>query len=120
MVHSKLNHITNQLQLAFILCKIVSLLLIIKYLLFVVYLIDCLKFAVIVTLQEKIQLINNFYFKLDHPLYVLYEVYGVCVLNILNNRLIYHGPRKPKLYISLPFIKQLSCNEIKRVTRVLL
>ena len=41
----------------------------------------------------------------------------VCVLNVLTDRLIYYGPQKPKLYISLPFIGQLSCNKIKHLIR---
>ena len=53
-------------------------------------------------------LIYNFHFKLDYPLHVMYEVYRVCVLNFLTDRLIYNGPHKPKLYVSLPFIRQLS------------
>ena len=47
---------------------------------------------------------NNFHFKLDYPLHVLYKVYRVCVLRVLTDRLMYYGPHK--LYISLPFIGQ--------------
>ena len=38
-------------------------------------------------IKEKIQLINNFHFMLDYPLHVVYEVYRVCVLNVLTDKL---------------------------------
>ena len=68
-------------------------------------------------LKEKIQLINNFHFKLDYPLHVLYEVYRVCVSNVLTDKLICYGPHKPKLFVSLPIIGQLSCSEVKHLIR---
>ena len=62
-------------------------------------------------LKEKIQLINNVHFKLDYPLHILNEVFRVCVSNILTDKLIYYGLHKPKLFVSLPFIGQLSCSK---------
>ena len=49
-------------------------------------------------LKEKIQLINNFHFKLDYPQHVFCEGYRVRVSNVLTDKLIYYGPHKPKLY----------------------
>ena len=62
------------------------------------------------------QLIINFHFKLDYPLYVLYKVYRVCVLNSLTDRLIFMVLIS-HCYMShyVPFIGLLSFNKIKRL-----
>ena len=49
----------------------------------------------------------------------MYEVYRVCVSNVLIDKLIYYGLHKSKLFVSLPFIGQLglSCGKVKRLIR---
>ena len=43
-------------------------------------------------------------------------MYNVCVAN-MTNKLIFYGPRKPIIYVTLPFIGHLSCNKVKRLLK---
>jgi hypothetical protein len=70
-----------------------------------------------ILLKEKLHIIQNFHLKLDYPLHVLYEIYRVCVANQITDRLIFYGPHKPRVFVTLPFIGQLSCNKVKRLIK---
>ena len=67
-------------------------------------------------LKEKLKLIKTFHAKLDYPLHVLHDMYNVYVAN-MTDKLIFYGPHKPIIYVTLPFLGYLSCNKVKRLLK---
>ena len=63
--------------------------------------------------KEKLKLMKKFYVKLYYPLHVLYDMYNACVTN-LTDKLIFYGPHKPIICVTLPFTGYLLCNKVKR------